>query len=172
MDVPMSNEDIKSFLGKKVATLSYNQLGEIDNLDKALNAVPFLFVLYEYKPNYGHWTCILRSINKQGAPCIEFFDSYGSKPDSQLGGFSPEIRNEYGMSFPLVAKLLLESKYPIEYNNHKLQKHNSKIQTCGRWGMLRCMFHDMHIDEFAKMFQNKKKYSPDQLVTLAHESLS
>lgn len=165
----MDSGQIKEFLGD-VACLKYSDLVNIEDLDQALDAVPFIFVLYEYKPNYGHWTCILKTKGKNGKPVIEFFDPYGVKPDRQRKGLSDKIKNQYGMKYPLVAKLLKESKFPIEYNNHKLQKYDPEIQTCGRWCMMRCVFNNYHIDEFKDLFTNKK-FSRDRLVTISNMAM-
>lgn len=162
----MDSGQIKNFLGN-VACLKYSDLKKIDNLDQALNAVPYIFVLYEYRPNYGHWTCLLKTKGKNGKPVVEFFDPYGIKPDHQRKGFSNKIKNKYGMNYPLVADLLLNSKYSIEYNNHKLQSYSPDIQTCGRWCMMRCVFDDLNIDQFKNLFSSKK-FSKDQLVTLGN----
>lgn len=171
MDEPMNSEQIKDFLKGDVACLTYSDLKNIESIDDALEAVKYIFVLYEYKPNYGHWTCILKTKGPNGKPAVEFFDPYGIKPDHQIKGFSQKIKNEYGMNYPLVVKLLKESKYPIEYNNYKLQKYDPNIQTCGRWCMMRCLFDDLDVNKFKDLFTNKK-ISKDELVTIGNMMMS
>lgn len=157
MDKPMSETDIRKLMGaKKVKIVAYNELPRIKNLDTLLKN-KYLFVLYEYKPNYGHWTCLLKTVNKEGKDCIEFFDSYGAKPDRQLNGQPQSLKNKYGYDYPRVVELLLKSKYPIEYNNYKLQKYSEKVQTCGRWCMMRCLMDSMSIDTFVKEYKAAKQ---------------
>lgn len=146
---------IKHIFGDKCLILSYKELSGVFDLDETLTHTPVIFLLYEHRHNYGHWTCILKTINNNQEECIEFFDSYGAKPDTQRNGMSIQLLNDNGMEFPKVLYLLFKSSYPIEYNNHKLQKIGSNINTCGRWCIVRSLMNTLTIDEFAKIFKGK-----------------
>ena len=160
MDKSLSNFEIRAILGKSCIIISYKNLIKLPNIDDLLKGKnKYLIILYEYKTNYGHWTCILR----QGKT-LEFFDSYGTEPDMQLKNFSDYTRNHYGLSFPLVANLLFNSKREIHYNNYKLQALKKGVNTCGRWVVYRCLNSHMNIDRFVheKVYLYKSK--PDRLV--------
>lgn len=172
MNISISETQIRDFFRGDCLILRYSELKDIHSLDDILDLIPRLFLLYEYKDNYGHWVVIFKTINKKGQHCIEFFDSYGMKPDFQLKGFNKEIRNIYGMEYPYILKLLHDSKYPIEYNNHKLQKKSDKITTCGRWCIIRSFLDQLPIDKFANLFKKNKKISNDKLITKIHQIYS
>jgi hypothetical protein len=166
MNVSITNEQIEKVFGNDVLVTNYKDLNKIHSLDHFFKTKKALIVLYEYENGYGHWVLIIKSVNKKGKPVLEFFDSYGTMPDRHLTSFSKSIRNQYGMRYPKLSELLLKSTYPIEYNNHRLQKHDPKISTCGRWCVIRALFRDEHIDTFAKRFKNKK-IKPDKLIVLS-----
>jgi hypothetical protein len=171
MNVSITNKQIEKLFGKDVLVTNYENLNKINSLDDFFKTKDALIVLYEYQNGYGHWVLIIKSVNKKGSPALEFFDSYGTMPDRHLTSFSKSIRDQYGMRYPKLSELLLKSKYPIEYNNHRLQKHDPKISTCGRWCVLRALFRDEHIDKFVKRFKKKKfngkKVTPDKLAVLS-----
>ena len=159
MEKSINENDIKNVFGSDCLILRYSELKGIKNLDKQLAKTPCIFILYNYTPDYGHWTLLFKQESN-----VEFFDSYGTLPDSQQKKWPQKLKNRYGMSHPEVVRLLLTSKYPIEYNNHKLQSDNTDIKTCGRWCMLRALTSQVGIDEFADGFKYKR-LSPDGLVT-------
>ena len=171
MNKPITNFDLEKLFGNDMLIVSYDKLKKIKSLDDLFKHRKYLCILYQYKPNYGHWVLILKTINKQNKPVIEFFDPYGDKPDSQLKHFSTKIRDVYGMRYPQLANLMIESSYPLEYNNHRLQKMDPKVQTCGRWCAFRAIFDDVPIDQFANMFQGKTK-SPDEIIVKASKKIS
>ncbi len=165
MNESISEVDIRKALGRKAKIVSYRQLSRIKNIDKQLAKTPFIFVLYEYRKNYGHWVLILKTNGR-----VEFFDPYSSKPDAMLGEFTKNVRSRFGMNFPVLAKLLYESKYPIEFNDYKLQRRAEGVQTCGKWDIVRALFSAFNIDEFADVFVNKGK-SPDRLIVEMYDRL-
>lgn len=164
MDQPVTNKQIKRNVPKSKC-LYYKDLKKIKNIDKLLARTPYIFILYQYKPTYGHWCLLilLKPTGKTKKRVLEFFDPYGGKPDSSLRDFPEKIRNRYDMEFPLVAKLMSESKHPLAYNQFPLQKHSPGVTTCGRWCILRCKYDDESVEQFAKHFR-KKGISKDEIV--------
>lgn len=177
MDYSISDDDITQvFKGTNKSTckiMLYKNLVRVHDLDNYLRKHKAIFVLYEYEKNYGHWTLLLLTKGtKQNSnrEVIEFFDSYGMLPDSMLHNLPLEIRDNYGLDFPYVLNLLYHSKLPVEFNNHKLQRMRKGINTCGRWCIMRYFYSDLNIDQFYKLFKNKK-YSLDKTVTIASDIL-
>jgi hypothetical protein len=164
MDKSITNEQLEKLFGKDVKVTSYKDLDKIKSLPELFKKIKALIILYEYKNAYGHWVLVIKTVNKKGEKVIEFFDPYGVMPDRQLKGFTKKTREKFGMKYPTLTKLLLDSGFPIEFNNHRLQKLKKGVSTCGRWCAVRALFRDLDIDTFAKEMKSKKSMSPDEVV--------
>ena len=81
MNEPISNYDILEKLKGRTRLIFYEDLNKIDNLIPLLDEGS-LVILYKSKPDFGHWTAIIKT--PEG---IEFFDSYGDKPEGAKKGF-------------------------------------------------------------------------------------
>ena len=178
MDRNITNFDIKKIFKTKCKIVNYKSLPTKNNnyLNKLFNrGVKYIFILYEYKINYGHWTVILETKSTSGGKTAEFFDPYGAKPDSYLMEFTTTIKNKYGMEYPKVVNMLLEyseshKNKSIEYNNYPLQSKAKGINTCGRWCVLRCFLSIFDIDQFYNLFKNKK--NKDYVVMVATDAIN
>jgi hypothetical protein len=112
-----------------------NSLETIDDLlPKDLD---YIFLLYEEKPNYGHWV-LLSKYNDT----IEMFNSYGDNYiDEPLYWLPLERRKKLGTGIPYLTNLLKNTNYcdyAIIFNEYDFQDEtDNKISTCGRWCSLR-----------------------------------
>lgn len=161
----LSEEDILNIIKKNARVLSYRELKNYDTIEEAMGPEKILVLLYETRDNYGHWVAVF-----DRGEHIEFFDSYGDKPDDQIAYIPEYFRRSNGLDYPHLTYLLYKSGRKIEYNDHKLQKKGNNINTCGRWVAMRIEMRDDHINTFAKNFNNVytksgKKISPDDVVT-------
>lgn len=78
-ETSMGDDDIRTHF-PNANIIVYNNLNDIDDISEVLpNNKSYFFLLIEDSPNKGHWVCVNKLNNK-----IEFFDSYGGAPDSQL----------------------------------------------------------------------------------------
>ncbi len=76
----LSDEDIQRILGGDAEIIKYSELGNLHDADQLLpREEDYCIILYEDRPNRGHWT----AISKYNG-LYEHFDSYGVKPDDQL----------------------------------------------------------------------------------------
>lgn len=162
MNYAINEDDIKNYLGNQVKIIEYKQLKNVSDLESFMQ-VPFLFLLYEHKPNFGHWTCIIKNDIQY---TFEFFDSYGTKPDLQLLDLPIRLRNSLGQESPELASLLFDSNRKIIYNSNKLQSENQKIQTCGKWCILRCSMFNIPVNTFADLFLHQRVMSDKVLQKL------
>lgn len=163
MDKSLSNFEIQNILKNSCLIVSYKKLKQIPTIDKLLKGkLKYLIILYEWKQGYGHWTCIL----KQGKT-LEFFDSYGTRPDMELKDISNYARNRFGMDFPLVAQMLLNSKKEIHYNNYQLQSQRKGVATCGRWVAYRCLNSNLNIDQFVQKIKKSPIKNKDEFIVQA-----
>lgn len=153
-DYPLTNNDIHRIFGSQPIIL-YKDLYKMKNLSEfrrrfkktKYSPVKYIIVLLEIQDkNQGHWVCLL-----DFGHYIEYFDSYGNHPD---------YVHEQGMYFynkaPILSKLITNSGVDILYNKTKFQKHDEKIQTCGRWITARIKLRDLPLSDFTKLFKSKK----------------
>ncbi len=157
----LSSEDILDAINGKANLIAYPDIVNYKNIKDLLGKYNACIILYQTKENFGHWTCVFK--NKYG---YNFFDSYGIKPDFEIKFIPKYYREDSGQSFTHLTYLLAKTKKPIEYNDVKLQKLKSGVNTCGRWVTARLILKDMPIKDFVKFFRSKYLgLTPDQLVT-------
>lgn len=130
----LSNSDIAPYVNK---ILLYEELKNIK--PKELVEMLPLAILYQQSRNIGHWTLLHKT--PEG---IEFFDSYGYPVDSEFQYL--EMKQPHYLAETLSK---LANVVQINYNQYKFQKTSSKINTCGRWILLRNWLSDLTTDEFA-----------------------
>ena len=134
---PMSDSDIKYWLGKKAPIIEYSKLKNINAIEELLpKDKSFVVLLLERVKNNGHWCGIMRYGN-----IIEYFDPYGLKISSELDLNSEKKNEELGQEQKWLNNLLTESigRWNIIYNKFDFQKLNNNIMTCGRWTCLRIL---------------------------------
>ena len=164
IEEPMGDDDIK-FYFPNAKILKYSELANYSNIDELLPTnKDYAFILYEDSPNKGHWTCLSKNDNN-----IEYFDSYGGKPDNPLNWNNKQINNELGQGQKLLSNLLDGSDRKVIYNPKKYQKDGSDINTCGR----HCTFRLKQMKggrnlqqyyEFMKNLKNNTGKSYDEIV--------
>lgn len=162
MNYSVTNFDLEDIFGDECLVIDYETLQKLISLREIFKKVKYLFVLYNWDGNYGHWTCLFLREDEKDA--VEFFDPIGYKPDHELFSIPLTTRLENGMGFPIINKLLMDFDGIVHYNQYKLQKEKDGITTCGRWCIARCLNSDMSLSEFAEMFKSKSK-TTDEMVT-------
>lgn len=126
-----------------ISIVAYSDLQKMDTLP----TLPMM-LLYEMAKNTGHWCVVFNSVDEDGRPCIEFFDSYGLMPDKELnwikkGGF----KKSSGQDKTQLLRLLLRTGANICYSNDAVQDISTSaenITTCGLHCCLRIAL--PHID--------------------------
>ena len=77
----LSDEDIQRILGGDAKIIKYAELGNLYDIDQLLpEEKDYCIILYEDRPNRGHWTALLKYNN-----LYEHFDSYGTSGLVQRG---------------------------------------------------------------------------------------
>jgi hypothetical protein len=131
---PLGDDDIRTYL-PNAKIIKYSELSKYGKIEDLLvNDKDFCVILYEDSPNKGHWTCISRYNN-----ILEFFDSYGGYPDSQLGWTDKETRKELHQCKTYLTDLFNKSKFKIIFNPIKYQEDGNDINTCGRHCVFRIL---------------------------------
>lgn len=161
-NIALSGNDIYNACEKNIKILKYGQLKNFKNIDDAFNPYDAIALLYESKPNYGHWVLLLRHPKKK---TIEFFDSYGIFPDDQLKKIPNEINKMVGQGFIYLTKLLVDSPYKIIYNRVPVQEMGRKISSCGRHLCLRYLLKHVPLKKYIKILTSDSCNNSDDIVT-------
>lgn len=168
----ISDDDLKRYFGENVQenVIKYSELSKYNDISDLLNKdKSYKIILFENEINSGHWLLILRYNST-----IEFFNSYGLKPNADFA-FVSRIKNWFLGQNPNYLKNLLDNAekngFNVIYNKTKLQQMKKGINTCGRWIILRIImmqFFNQDLQGFLNFIYNLVKqynYSPDVIVT-------
>lgn len=166
-DTPMSDSDIITTFKR----LSRNPpptiyLRSFFNDAEILPLRPFI-VLYELEPMSGHWILVHDTVDEQGMPCTEFFDSYGILPETEQKYISESHPELYDSRANLLRLLWKETNGRVIFNNHRLQGDTSN--TCGRHCIFRLLQGHKSIDKYVDSMIKKcimLRMSPDIFVSL------
>lgn len=154
MDKSFSDTDMQRYIRNVIV---YEDLANYTP-NKLLSMLP-LVILYQVEKDYGHWTLLHRV---KGS--IEFFDSYGFKPDREFE-FIPENMQQPKYIARMLCSII--DHEPVSYNQYHLQERKRGVNTCGRWVVVREMFGNVDIDTFANGIDTvcvNMRMSPDELV--------
>lgn len=155
-----SGRDILKACDWKTKIVKYSELKKYDSLDELLNPFGCVVLLYETRPNYGHWVCIIRHKDSS----VEFYDSYGIFIDDQLDNIDVVMRKRLGVNYPYLSELLVNSGSKIVFNKYRLQKMKNDINSCGRHVAFRIIMRDLNINEYTKLLINSHM-DPDSTIT-------
>ena len=125
---PLSDVDVKYYLGDDARVLIYDELAKYNTLEELLpESKSFIVLLFPVKSETNGHYCALYRLNDN----IYYCDSYGFKPDKPLS-FSPKYKNT-----PKHLTMLFDnSTLPIYYNTIDFQnKKDLKMADCGRYSI-------------------------------------
>ncbi len=162
----VSDGDIRRAL-PEAKTMKYSELADYKDIFELLpHDKSYVIVLTETGPNRGHWCSLMRYGNT-----IEWFDSYGVKPDGELSLIPQSVKRALGEDKHYLSRLLkaLPKDYHYVYNKAKLQRDGPNINTCGKWSILRVEMMKMNYDlpefiEFIKRNCKAREMPSDILV--------
>lgn len=163
-DVALSDKDIFSLLNGKSNIEVYPNLYKYKNLDELLGPYGACVLLFEAKPQYGHWVCVY----KQNSEQVEFFNPYGGFPDDSLLHIDKNFRKKSCQLRPILSQLLINSRYKLSYNEFDFQIKNSDIKTCGRHCVVRLDNRNLDLYEYKNFLDdlsNKLNLDYDGVVT-------
>jgi hypothetical protein len=161
IEKPLDDSELKYYLNNP-KIIKYSELKNYSNIDELLNNNnDYVIILIEQKLNEGHWVCLLKYNDT-----LEFFDSLGGSPDSQLE-WSIENNENLGQNVNFLTKLLMNSNYNVIYNKIKFQSQGNKrngnnINSCGRhccWRIINLMKNDKDLKKYIDFMKDIKKNS-------------
>lgn len=160
----LSDRDIKK-LNPRTKLILYEDVKRYKNIDHLLQPYDSVIILYEWKrtkdASIGHYI----TVNRVNNGIIEHFDSYAIKPDMELAQIkdtSPAFKKMTGQDHKYLLNLYVKSPHPISYNHYPLQSLSDDVATCGRFSVIRSLYRHMPLEDFAKLFLNKRE-SPDEI---------
>jgi len=153
----LSDSDIRRVLGQATPILTYPELKNYSTMEQLLpKDKSFVVLLIETKQNSGHWICIMRYGN-----IIEYFDSYGYKPDNEFNLISKATQALLGEKKHYMTELIKTIPKDIKFmwNKTRLQEMNDNVDDCGRWVCFRIemMRFGYTLSEFIEFIQNAEK---------------
>lgn len=162
---PMGDDDIREYFPDALI-IKYSDLKDYNDIRTLLrDDKSFFFLLYQDKPNTGHWVCLSRRGNT-----IEYFDSYGKKIDEPLSWMPHNALLQLGIYKPYLTNLLNKTKYDVVYNPIEYQTDKRDINTCGRHCVFRLKNMQKNVDladyyKLMKHLKDKYKVSYDVIVS-------
>ena len=165
---PLSDADIRNYLGGHTLVMKYNELDQYPDIDALLQPYNNAIILLEVKESFGHWVCIKRT-----GDVISFFDSYGGFPDSQKRYVSKKFLEESGQKYNKICELLDQAsyQYTVEFSDYGLQDiSNHELATCGHWC---CVFvkSGLTVEPFYEYIKSFDYPDLDQLVVLIYYNM-
>jgi len=161
---PLTDGDLERFTGVKAEDII--KYSDLKNFSKITDLLPeikdFKIILIEDKYNSGHWVCVMRDGKN-----IEYFNSYGAKPDYEWKFINRMIRTCLGEDTNEMTRLLEQAEancFKTSYNKYRFQKLANSVQTCGRWVIFRIETFKMGFnnDQFKELVDKLKKKSDEE----------
>jgi hypothetical protein len=149
----LSNEDINTILEPDTKIFSYPEFAKMSSIDEAFDKLGrCVFLFLTKSETSGHWVCMFKKGND-----IEYFSSYGDKPEEERKWLNEEQLDELGQDEPYLMNLLKQSGYKVYYNTHSYQSDREDINTCGRWCVARLITKDISNKEFYNLVREQMK---------------
>lgn len=155
----INDKDFTRYFGVDVENkiLKYSQLANYQTINELLpEDKDFRIILTESKSNEGHWCCILKYNN-----VIEWFDSYGCRPDGELSFISKTMKLLLGENKHYLSRLLNTklSNQNVIYNKTRFQVLDDGINTCGKWTILRILMMKFgyNLNEFVDFMKRQQE---------------
>lgn len=155
---PTTPDDIYKISKKQFNMILYSDIHKYDNIDQLFGNKRFVIILYEYKPENGHYILLMKT-----KKTIEYFDSIYRFPDFVLKLLDEKTRANLNEDELYLCDLLEKSDYNIEYNAESIQKKGTAC--CGCWCALRMAFPDCSVEDFIWCFKQVPDFNPDEVCT-------
>jgi len=156
----IDDTDITRWLGgeAKNKIVKYSELKNYRTINDLMpEATDYRIILTESKPNCGHWCAVLKYKD-----ILEWFDSYGVKPDGEFKYIPKIMRKMLGQEGNILSKLLTKTKnsnQKVYYNKKRLQSGADGVNTCGRWCLARILSMKVgyELDDFIEKVDEKSE---------------
>lgn len=165
MNKALNGDELKKMIPWDINIILYPDIEKYDTIDDMLEPNNCCILLFETdrgeNMSTGHWTCLLKTVDDENNESVNFFDSYGFKPDDQKKKINKYFMEMINMRDNFLSELLYraanEMDNVVEYNEKQLQKMARNIHTCGRWISLRLLLKDISMNDFQKFMEYLKQ---------------
>lgn len=157
ISVPLTDGDIEKHTGIK-EVIKYSDLKKYSSIEDLLPTdKSAVIILIEDQLNSGHWVAVMRYDKT-----VEYFNSYGAKWDTDWKFVNRMVRMILGENTNEMTRLMDKASaegWTTIWNKYRFQKLSSKIQTCGRWCVLRIEMMKMgyNLKEFYDFIKKREK---------------
>ena len=160
--ISLTREDLSKMMGITTnRIIPYEDLAQHKNLESLFHPFGGFVINYRTSVSSGHWTLIFKKDDH-----IEFFDSFGLKPDEELQLTDFHIRFHQGKNIPHLTALLDRQDLKIVFNNVQLQNNLEDDNTCGRHIITRWLLRGFSLKKYQQLFTSKEnKFNSDIWVT-------
>ena len=171
MDYALTEDDMKVLL-PGVRVITYPELKAFSCIEEAMGGPNGKLVILFLTTGLseGHWVGLQRIPDtKKGTPVIEFFDSYGIRPEGEKKWLSHSQLVYLDEDEPILRNLLVDAAkrgYQIDYSQHQFQDEEDTSETCGRHVAMRLLHGGMNLKKY-KDFITSTHLTPDEFVLLA-----
>lgn len=163
MDYELSEADIKALV-PGVRIISYPDLEKYARIEDVLDGEGRVVILFLTTGlSEGHWTCLHAN---PATGVLEFFDSYGIRPDGERRWLSASKLVELHEKTPLLKPLLDRAKHEgwkVVFNPFHFQNEKDNSETCGRHVAVRLLHGGLNISQY-KTYLTNSHLTPDQFV--------
>ena len=163
--------DIHAYL-PKARIMEYSDLSKYKDIHQLIKNPKDYFILLYEDANIngcasGHWACVFIDKNHN----INFFESYGSAPDTQLEWVNQTQLKLLGVCDTYLTNLFNKAPEKIIYSSIKYQNDSKSMATCGRHVLnvlLNVINNNMTLDDYyiyMKNLKNRYNKNYDYIVT-------
>ena len=165
MNKLLTQNDIYRVAHSYYPLLTHRSLSRLQSITQLFKFGAVL-LLYETRDRIGHWTCVIFHRKRK---TIEFFDSYGLRPNEQKEYMPKSMWQSAYLSKLLFRFKIRHPDWTIEYNELPLQSWDSRIATCGRWVGVRLYYRETPLTRFQNFFSSHR--NKDLLITRISQKL-
>ena len=172
MKQSLGDDDIMKFMDNDIQITKYSDIRSMKSIDDLLGKFGRCIILFEIEGfNNGHWTLLQHCKDQKSQKSyLLFFDSYGYMPENELNAIDSNIKKMTDQHRGYLLRLLYDQPLQVRYNQFKLQKLKSGVNTCGKWCCIKGLFPCCNETDFAELVQSTN-YTPDELICLLYESM-
>lgn len=140
--------------GENIKVVMYDEIIEANDIESVFHNDNAIIIFYPYASHnnltMGHFCCLTKLDDT-----YYYYDPLGYKPDFYKKS-SPMRKKLYSEKENSLIRLLLNTKlenYNVDWNNHQHQSRSTKIATCGRHCVHRCVYANLSNDDYNKLLK-------------------
>lgn len=163
MQYELSEDDMRALL-PGVRVVSYPELSSFSRIEDAMDQIGRVVILFLTTGlSQGHWITVHANPNTH---VMEFFDSYGLRPDGERKWLSHSKLVELHEKDATLTHMLDDANnrgWKVVYNPYHFQREDDDSETCGRHVAVRLLHGGIDIKRY-KALVSASRLTPDEFV--------